>query len=137
MFTIVLVRRFDARQGLESAVRRASGRDPVREFAVTMRVGVTFDDEQLDADGRYVDTDTFDDILDSYVDRLSRSVWTTLFTQRPTFEIVSRWLYEELSAHITQMAFVSLVNETIGVETSYVPGGTTEHLPRLSGLTKR
>ncbi|MFJ4654781.1 hypothetical protein ACIP5Y_26205 [Nocardia sp. NPDC088792] len=119
MFNVEMRRRFDARQGLSSPVWRESGRAPVTVVSVIMRVGFTFSDTQLDENERFVDTDTLEHLLDTYAARLSGNQWTDLFDPHPTFEFVTRWLYQELVQHIPQLNHVSLDNETLGVCTTY------------------
>ncbi|MEV0247079.1 6-carboxytetrahydropterin synthase [Nocardia sp. NPDC050712] len=119
MFTVEMRRQFKARQGLASHLWQTSGRPPVILFAVTLRAAFEFTGDQLDEDGRFIDTDTLEQLLDDYADRLSTTMWTDLFDQRPTFEFVTKWLYEQLAQHIPQLAYVSLDNDTIGVATTY------------------
>jgi hypothetical protein len=130
VFTVEMARQFTAQQGLRSPVWSASGRTPVTAFAVTMRVGLSFSDDQLDDDERFVDTDRFEDVLDHFADQLSRTVWTSLFDRRPTFEYVARWLYQQLHAQIPQLAHVTLVNDTIGVSTTYTDPARATCIPQ-------
>lgn len=119
VFNVEMRRRFDACQGLSSPVWRASGRAPVAVVSVVMRVEFAFSDNQLDENGRFVDTDTLEHLLDAYAARLSSNRWTDLFDPRPTFEFVTRWLYQELVQRIPQLTHVSLDNVTLGVATTY------------------
>lgn len=119
VFTVEMSRRLKVRQGLSSPVRQARGLAPITDVSVTMRVGFSFADDQLDAHGRFVDTDLFDELLDECAGRLSATVWTELFEPRPTFERVTQILYRELVQQIPQLAYVTLVNDTAGVSTTY------------------
>ncbi|WP_405135793.1 hypothetical protein [Nocardia sp. NBC_01388] len=98
-----------------------SGRAPITDFAVTLRVGFEFSDDHLDEKERFVDTDTLDQLLADYAARLSGSPWTELFDHRPTFKYVSRWLHQQLTQHIPQLIYASLENDTIGVVTVNPP----------------
>ncbi|MEV3961588.1 adenylyl-sulfate kinase [Nocardia sp. NPDC050193] len=118
MFSVEMSRRFEVRQGLSSPVRQAQALAPTTEVSVTIRVGFSFADDQLDADGRFVETD----LLDEYATRLSAAVWTELFEHRPTFERVTQVLYRELMQRIPQLAYVTLVNDTAGMTTTYQGG---------------
>lgn len=119
MFEVELTRQFEARQGLASPEWKAAGRTPITAFTVTIRVGFVFSDDQLDDDERFVDTDTLEQLLDDQANHLASREWTALFDRRPTFEFVTRWLYQQLAPHIPQLMYVSLDNATIGVATSY------------------
>lgn len=130
MFTIEVARQFTAQQGLRSRVWSDSGRTPVTAFAVTMRVGLAFSDDQLDDDERFVDTDTFQDILDRFAAQLSGTVWTSLFDRRPTFEYAARWLYQQLHPQIPQLTHITLVNDTLGVSTTYADCAGAERMPQ-------
>lgn len=112
-------RRIEVRQGLSSPVRQAQGLAPITVASVTMRVGFSFVDDQLDAHGRFVDTDPLDEVLDEYASRLSATIWTELFEHRTTFERVAQTLYRELIQRIPQLVYVTLVNDTAGVTTTY------------------
>jgi 6-pyruvoyltetrahydropterin/6-carboxytetrahydropterin synthase len=116
-FTVEVQRRFRARQGLKGAVRSvlASGSD----VPVVLKIGVTFEDSQLTADGWFFDTDLVGDLLEKCCAELSGAPWTALFPFRPTFELVARHLYQRLSSQIRQLTFVELRDESFGTITRY------------------
>ncbi|WP_424808202.1 6-carboxytetrahydropterin synthase [Rhodococcus sp. 27YEA15] len=123
MFTVESRRTFVARQGLPSPVRAEKNLPvltPTGEFRVTLRVGFSFEDDQLGEKGWFVDTDALDDAVDRCVGKLSNEPWTTIFTFRPSFENVARWAFEDLTAEIPQLTYVELDNESIGVATRYL-----------------
>ena len=123
MFEVEISKHSRARQGLSSPVRAAKDLPtlaPKDGFAVTLRVVVEFQDSQLNERGWFVDTDTLDEIVGDYAQHLASTAWTELFDiPRPTFEVVAKNTYEALRPTIKQLAYVELVNETLGVRTRY------------------
>ncbi|MFI1996755.1 hypothetical protein [Actinoplanes sp. NPDC020271] len=59
------------------------------------------------------------DLLDRCCAELSGAVWTSLFSFRPTFELVARELYGRLAAQIAQLTYVELRDEAFGSTTRY------------------
>ncbi|MFI6167123.1 hypothetical protein ACIBCN_10060 [Nocardia sp. NPDC051052] len=122
MFSIEISRKFAVRQGLPSPARRARGvpaRSPGEPFAVELRVGFAFVDEQLGERGWFIDTDELDSLIDAFVGELTADSWTERFPFRPTFELVSRWAFEQLAVSIPQLSHVELTNLSLGVSTRY------------------
>ncbi|WP_430336035.1 6-carboxytetrahydropterin synthase [Rhodococcus sp. ACT016] len=122
MFTIEIRRTFKAIQGLPAPVRENKNLPPLMPtdgFQVTMRVGLSFGDNQLGGRGWFVDTDALDDPIDYCVDHLTSRPWTETFPFRPSFENVARWTYDTLADDIPQLRYVELDNDTIGVLTRY------------------
>ncbi|MDJ0105586.1 6-carboxytetrahydropterin synthase, partial [Rhodococcus erythropolis] len=93
---------------------------PAEGFRVTMRVGFSFEDDQLGERGWFVDTDALDESVDRCAERLASGVWPEIFDFRPSFENVAKWSFTELASTIPQLTYVELDNETIGVATRYV-----------------
>jgi len=123
-FAVEVERRFKAVQGLPSPIRAERGLPliPAGEgIPVVLRIGVTFEDGQLTERGWLFDTDAAAEIVQRYCDDLGRRTWTELFDFRPTFELVARHLYHELTGHIAQLAYVELSDETFEVTTRYSP----------------
>ncbi|GAA2845187.1 hypothetical protein Acy02nite_46480 [Actinoplanes cyaneus] len=116
-YTVEVERRFQARQGLRAAVR--SVLPPGATVAVLLRVGITFDDDQLTDRGWFFDTDVVADLLAECCAELSRETWTSLFPFRPTFELVARELHGRLASQIAQLAYVELRDESLGSTTRY------------------
>lgn len=138
MFTVEIRRTFSAVQGLPSPVRAANGLPPLeleQRFQVTLRVGFCFRADQLGDRGWFIDTDALDQTIDIHASRLAERVWTEMFSFRPTFENVAKWLSEALIDEVPQLAYVELDNETIGVATRYdnVRSPDTE-VPGLAGF---
>ena len=117
-FVVAVERRFKARQGLGAPARERAGLallGPGEKVEVTLRLGVSFADEQLDEKGRFFDTDELGSRLDEVVAELQSATWTRLFPFRPTFELVARELYRRLAP----VSFVELRDETFGSSTRY------------------
>ncbi|MFC9436612.1 hypothetical protein [Nocardia sp. NPDC057030] len=122
MFTIEIAREFTARQGLPSPVRRARGAavwSPGAPFEVELRVGFGCEDEQVGDRGWFIDTDGLDPVIDAIVVELSADSWTASFSFRPTFELVSRWVFERLVTSVPQLSYVQLTNLSLSVSTRY------------------
>ncbi|RMI33966.1 hypothetical protein [Nocardia stercoris] len=119
MFSVEMSRRFDAVQGLPSTVRGTDGRVPVVRCAVTMRLGFAFGDDRLDRDQRFLGAETADQLLDEYADRLEAQTWTEIFDATPTFEYVTRWLFEQIEPKLPELTHVTLHNDTLDVTTTY------------------
>jgi 6-pyruvoyltetrahydropterin/6-carboxytetrahydropterin synthase len=122
-YVVEVDRRLRVRQGLTSPVRARSGApllEPGAAVELTVTVGVTFDDAQLDDRGRFFDTDAAAERVDRACAELTTGTWTELFDFRPTFELVARRLFERLAGEIPQLAFVQLADETFGSRTRYV-----------------
>ncbi|WP_433656167.1 6-carboxytetrahydropterin synthase [Nocardia sp. CA-128927] len=94
-------------------------RSPGEPFAVELRVGFAFADDQLGDRGWFIDTDELDGVVDALVVELTADSWTEKFPFRPTSELVSRWAYEQLVNSIPQLSYVELTNLSLGVSTRY------------------
>jgi 6-pyruvoyltetrahydropterin/6-carboxytetrahydropterin synthase len=124
-FEVEVARTFRARQGLPSPIRARRGLTllaPDAEITVVLRVAVTFDDSQLTDRGWFVDTDALAEQLAEWVGVLSDGPWTARFPFRPTFELVARHVYGELSGAVAQLAWVELEDRAFGSRTRYRPG---------------
>lgn len=122
MFEVVVSSSFNARQGLKAPVRNQNNLPdivPSEGFRVALRVYITFDASQLNDRGWFVDTDAVELKLKKWADYLSSDTWTNLFDFRPTFEKVAQLSYQKLQAQISQLSYVELDNETLGVKTRY------------------
>lgn len=123
-YVVEVERQFKAIQGLPSPVRAARGLPPIpagERISAVLKIGVAFDDGQLTERGWFFDTDAVAEIVRECCDNLERRAWTELFDFRPTFELVARHVYQQLSDRIEQLAFVELRDETFGVTTRYSP----------------
>jgi 6-pyruvoyltetrahydropterin/6-carboxytetrahydropterin synthase len=118
-YLVEMERSFRAVQGLPSPIRTRRGEPPVDGFDVVLRAGVAFGDDQLTGRGWFFDTDAADEVLDALSARLAGRPWTDLFDFRPTFELVARHVFGELSGRLAQLSYVELVNRTLGVTTRY------------------
>jgi hypothetical protein len=121
-YTVEIEKTFRAVQGLTSPVREQKGLPALvgdDGFAVTLRVGISFDDDQLKETGWFVDTDAVEGIVQGCAKYLESAPWTSLFDFRPTFELVSREMFGRMSNEIEQLSFVQLENSTIGVMTRF------------------
>ena len=110
-------------QGLPSPVRKGSGLPlipPGKGVDLVIRAGVTFDDEQLTADGWFFDTDAAAADLQEVCAGLDEKPWTELFDFRPTFELVARHLHDRLAPRLPQLDHLEIRDETFGVTTRYV-----------------
>jgi hypothetical protein len=87
---------------------------------VLLTIGIGFDDDQLTGRGWFFDTDAATQILEDRCATLAGRPWTELFDFRPTFELVARSLFQELSGLFAQLAFVELRDVTFGTTTRYV-----------------
>jgi hypothetical protein len=128
-FVVEVERRFKAVQGLPSPVRAGRGLPlvPAGEgISAVLRIGVAFDEGQLTERGWFFDTDAAAEVVQHYCDDLGRRPWTELFDFRPTFELVARHLYHELTERIAQLAYVELRDETFGVTTRYSPAWSAD-----------
>lgn len=122
MYYVEISQSFSARQGLKSPVRKADGLPALiteSGFDIRMSIGISFADDQLTSRGWFVDTDAVEKQVKQCVDYLASDTWTQLFDFRPTFELVAKWVYEELSKTIPQLQYVELENTTIAVKTQY------------------
>jgi 6-pyruvoyltetrahydropterin/6-carboxytetrahydropterin synthase len=123
-YEIEVERRLTAMQGLQSPVRARRGLSLIKPGAgvpLRLRVGVAFAADQLDEDGRFLDTDALDEELDATCALLAAQPWTAIFPFRPTYERVARHLFERLADRIPQLAYVELADETFGTRTRYAP----------------
>jgi len=121
-YLVEIERLFTAVQGLPSPVRVQRGISPLvrgQGFDVALRVGVSFDDDQLSERGWFFDTDAAEEIIDSCCAHLSSDTWTGLFDFRPTFELVARHVFSRLVGGLAQLSYVELDNRTVGVKTRY------------------
>jgi 6-pyruvoyltetrahydropterin/6-carboxytetrahydropterin synthase len=120
-FEVEVERAFRARQGLPSPVRARRGLSPPpgAEIDVLVRAGVAFDDAQLTERGWFFDTDALAEQLDRWAAVLGDGPWTARFAFRPTFELVARHVFTELSATVPQLAWVELVDGSFGSRTRY------------------
>jgi hypothetical protein len=118
-YLVEVSRDFQAQQGLPSPVRRRRALPPTSTIDVTLRVAVTFDDDQLTDQGWFLDTDAVAELLDTWAARLADGPWTTRFPFRPTFELVARHLFADLSPRIPQLSWLELEDRTFGTRTRY------------------
>jgi hypothetical protein len=89
--------------------------------SIVLRAGVAFADEQLTERG-WFSTPTRRRGSSSAAANGSRDgPGRKLVDFRPTFELVTRHLYHELSPHIPQLAFVELRDHTFATTTRYSP----------------
>ncbi len=121
-YTLKLSKEFSAIQGLRSPIRDAKqlpSLQPQTGYEIVLIVGVEFDESQLGDRGWFVDTDSLESALDAVSVQLSGTKWTELFDFRPTFELVSRWIYQQLETTIPQLSYVELQNETLDITVKY------------------
>lgn len=90
-------------------------------FEIILKVGITFTDKQLTKDGRFSGSDALDKIIAKQIEYLTSDTWAKLFDFQPTFELVSKWLCEQLRPQVKQLEYVELDNKTLGVVTQYIP----------------
>lgn len=95
------------------------GLQPVDGYDISLIVGVQFQENQLNDKGWFIDTDSASDTLEDMNKHLSSKKWTELFEFRPTFELVSRWIHEQLSTKIPQLAYVEIKNKTFDIVIKY------------------
>lgn len=122
MFEVVVSYQFKADQGLKSPVRNAKNLPsvvPAEGFDTVLRVGIAFEDSQVNDRGWFVDTDAVELELNNWSAYLASDKWTNLFDFRPTYEQVARLSYETLRQKIPQLAYVELDNQTLDVKTRY------------------
>jgi hypothetical protein len=123
-FMVEVERQFEAIQGLPSMVRAERQLPPIpagEGIRVVLKIGVAFTEDQLTERGWFFDTDIAAEVVQECCDDLARRAWTELFDFRPTFELVARHLYQQLSDRIAQLAYVELRDETFGATTRYSP----------------
>ena len=111
-----------AQQGLPSPVRARRGLAPLppgEPIEVALRAAVTFDDGHLTGRGWFLDTDALAERLDEWAAVLGDGPWTARFPFRPTFELVARHVFTELSGTVAQLAWVELADRTYGTRTRY------------------
>lgn len=121
-YTVKVQKKFKALQGLESPIRHAKGLpalQPVDGYDTALHITIAFDESQLGKRGWFVDTDGLDDAINAITGHLSSAKWTDLFDFRPTFELVARWVYQELEPKVPQLISIELENQTIGTMTKY------------------
>jgi hypothetical protein len=125
-FVVEVDRHVRVKQGLPSPVRARTGEprlEPGAAVELTVTIGVTFEDHQLDHLGRFFDTDAAAERLDQACAALTTHPWTTRFDFRPTFELVARHLFDRLAPEIPQLAFVQLHDRSFGSRTRYFAKG--------------
>jgi len=123
-FVVEVERAFRAVQGLRSPVRARRGLSlisPGKGIDVILRVGIAFSDDQLTADGRFVDSDVVAEQVQACCDDLAERTWTELFDFPPTFELVARHVFHRLSGGIAGLAYVELKDKEFNVRTRYLP----------------
>ncbi len=121
-YSVEISKTFQVKQGLASPVLRAKGGSafgPTDGFEVVLRAGVAFNEDQLTDRGWFFDTDAGEEAITGICKQLASDTWTRLFDFRPTFELVARWVFEELRTEIRQLAYIELENSTLGVKTRY------------------
>lgn len=123
-FTVTIASSAWIRQGLLSPVRRARGAPPLERVdgdgrRVELRAAIQFDDVDLGARGRLVDTDAVSEILAGHCRSLEGAPWTDLFDSTPTMEVVSRELFRRLKGQIPNLVHVELADVEAGVVTRY------------------
>jgi hypothetical protein len=122
-FVVEVERAFRAVQGLRSPVRARRGLSlisPAKGVDVSLRVGIAFSDDQLNADGRFFDTDLVAEQIQACCDDLAERTWTELFDFPPTFELVARHVFDRLSPGIAGLAYVELKDKEFNVRTRYL-----------------
>jgi hypothetical protein len=122
-FTVEVEHRLTIVQGLNSPVRTRRGLPPLppgEGVPLLITAGITFDDAQLTPRGWFTDTDALAEELESCCAPLAAGPWTALFPFRPTFELVARHLFSELSPRVPQLCFVELRDLAFGSCTRYV-----------------
>lgn len=122
MYTQEFHKPFKAVQGLKSPIRNTKGLPsllPKQGFDIILTIGITFTPSQLNDHGWFIDNDKVLEELDKMTTYLASKQWTKLFDFRPTFELVSRWIYHELEKNMPQMIYVSIDNLTLGVKTRF------------------
>lgn len=92
-----------------------------KECEIVVRVGVAFADKQLTKKGWFVDSNSVQAAVDAQVTHLMSSPWDALFDFNPTFELVSKWLCDQLKPTVKQLEYVELDNKTLGTVTQYIP----------------
>ncbi|GIE92786.1 6-carboxytetrahydropterin synthase [Paractinoplanes rishiriensis] len=124
-FVVEVERRLTVRQGLSSPIRSRRGLTligPGEGVDIVVRVAVTFADDQLNEDGRFLDTDALTEELDTQCAILTARPWTETFPFRPTFELVARELFGRLAERVPQLTHVELADESFGSRTRYTAG---------------
>jgi hypothetical protein len=124
-YEVEVERTFRAQQGLPSPVRARGGLtllQPGASIEVVLRAGVTFADDQLTDRGWFLDTDALAERLDHWAAVLGDGPWSARFPFRPTFELVARHVFGQLSAEVAQLAWVELVDRSFGSRTRYRAG---------------
>jgi len=120
-YEVEVERAFRARQGLPSPVRARRGLSRQAEIDVVLRAAVRFADAQLTERGWFFDTDALAEELDRWAAVLGDGPWTARFGFRPTFELVARHVFSELSGTVPQLAWVELTDASFGSRTRYRP----------------
>lgn len=121
-YTVKVKKPFSAKQGLASPIRRDKSLpalQPADGYKLVLKVGIQFDDSKLNDKGWFIDTDAIDDQIEVIIKHLSSKKWTELFEFRPTFELVTRWVFRQLELHIEGLFDVTLTNQTLGVTVRY------------------
>jgi hypothetical protein len=120
-FVVEVTKAATVRQGLTAKTKADTGKPSVESFDLCIKVGILFTDKQLTKDGWFVDTDEFEQTVQKQADYLASDTWTTLFSFRPTFELVAKWLCDQLQSDVKQLEYVEIENKTLGVTTQYIP----------------
>jgi len=131
-YLVEIERIFTAVQGLPSPVRARRGIAPLARgqgFAVVLRAGVAFHEEQLTERGWFFDTDAAEEAIENCCAHLASDSWTNLFDFRPTFELVARHVFHSLAPTVPQLSHIDLTNQTIGVKTRYTQKCPTPRTP--------
>jgi len=100
---------------------KARQEESAKSFELVVKVGVAFADKQLKKRGPFVDTDKLAELVAAHAAYLSSDAWSALFKFKPTYELVTKWLAEELKPHVKQLEYVELENKTLGIVTQYIP----------------
>jgi 6-pyruvoyl tetrahydropterin synthase-like protein len=113
---------FRAVQGLRSPIRNVAGlasKLPPEGYEITLVAGVVFDDSQLNQRGWFVDSDAVAIALEAIGQQLASKKWTEQFDFRPTFELVAKWVFEQLEEKIDNLSYIELASKTLEISVTY------------------
>lgn len=121
-FVVEVTENATVRQGIKRTVKTGTSNSPaIESFDIRIKAGVAFTDKQLTKAGRFVDSDDFATQVRQKADYLASDAWTILFDFTPTFELVAKWLCDQLQADVKQLEYVEIENVSLGVTTQYIP----------------
>ena len=125
MLLLEIEKSFRAIQGLKSPIRDAQGLpglQPQNGYELTLKAAIAFEENQLTEQGWFVDSDAVDRELEQITAYLSSKSWTELFEYRPTFERIASWAFNELNQKVPQLSYITICNQTLGVNLTYNKG---------------